>query len=160
VALTGANRSLEAVELFKQALSVDPGNSLLWTNLGLAQQKMGDYEEAMDSFQMAIGLDDESADPWYSMGIIYYHMNDFQAADRCYQTALRRNEACPQAWNNLGVLRFNQGSYEEARFCFEEALIFLPLYYDALFNLRDACEALGDVKAAAEFDRALAELKP
>jgi hypothetical protein len=33
-----------------------------------------------------------------------------------------------------------------------------PLYYDALFNLRDTCRELADYRAAAEFERVLSGL--
>ena len=51
IALTEANRPYDAIPLFRKALTMEPGNPLLWLNLGIAQQKTGDYEEALESFQ-------------------------------------------------------------------------------------------------------------
>jgi len=95
------------------------------------------------------------AESWSAMGLIYYELEQFDAAEECYQNALGRDCDSPKTWNNLGVLYFSQKDYEAARRCFEKALSLLPMYYDALFNLRDTCRELSDYRAAAEFERIL-----
>jgi tetratricopeptide (TPR) repeat protein len=158
IALTEANRPNEAISLFQKALSMDPENPFLWMNLGIAQQRTGDYEEALGSFQRAVYIDDDLADAWNSMGLIFYELEQFDSAEECYQSALMRDRDAPKTWNNLGVLYFVEGCYEGARHCFEEAVSMAPLFYDALYNLRDACRELRDYRAAAEFGRSLSGL--
>jgi tetratricopeptide (TPR) repeat protein len=158
IALTEANRPYEAIPLFQKAIIIEPENPLLWLNLGIAQQRTGDYEEALTSFQRAIYIEDDLADAWVSMGLIYYELEQFEQAEDCYHAALCRDEHAPKTWNNLGVLYFVEGSYEEARHCFEEAISIAPLYQEALCNLRDTCRKLQDYRAAAEFERILSDL--
>jgi Flp pilus assembly protein TadD len=158
IALTEANRPNEAIPLFRKALVMEPENPLLWLNLGIAQQRTGDYEEAADSFHRALGIDNGLAEAWLSLGLIYYEMEEFALCRDCYQTALLHNGSDPKVWNNLGVLCFTEGNLEDARSCFEEAVSLAPHYYDALYNLRDVCRELGDYRAAAEFERALSAL--
>jgi tetratricopeptide (TPR) repeat protein len=155
IALTEANRPYEAIPLFRKALIMEPENPLLWLNLGIAQQRTGDYEEAVGSFQRAVCIDNGLAEAWFSLGLIYYEMEQFDLAEECYHSALQRDENAPKTWNNLGVLYFVEGNFEEARHCFEEAVSLSPLYYEALFNLRDTCRELEDYRAAAEFERIL-----
>ncbi|MDR2313989.1 MAG: tetratricopeptide repeat protein [Spirochaetaceae bacterium] len=158
IALTEANRPNEAIPLFRKALGMEPGNPLLWLNLGIAQQHTGDYEEALNSFQSSLDIDDNLSDAWLSMGLIHYELEHFDTAEECYFYALARNENSPRIWNNLGVLYFTETHYEEARHCFEEAVSLAPVYTDALINLRDVCRRLKDYRAAAEFERILSEL--
>ena len=158
IALTEANRPNEAIPFFRKALVMEPKNPLLWLNLGIAQQKTGDYEEALDSFQRSAYIDDTKAEAWGSMGLIYYELEQFESSEECYQNAIMRDPNSPKIWNNLGVLYFSEGSYEEARHCFEEALTLMPLFYDAIFNLRDTCRELQDYRAAAEFERILRDM--
>jgi tetratricopeptide (TPR) repeat protein len=160
IALTEANRPYEAIPLFRRALIMEPENPLLWMNLGIAQQRTGDYEEALLSFQRAVFIDDDLTESWVSMGLIYYELEQFDLAEECYQSALIRDADSPTTWNNLGALYFAEGSYEEARHCFERAVGMIPMYYEALFNLRDACRKLQDYRAAAEFERILSQLPP
>jgi len=157
IALTEANRPYEAIPLFRKALIMEPENPLLWLNLGIAQQRTGEYGEALDSYQRAVNINDDLTEAWLSMGLIYYELEIFDSAEECYHHALERDPDSPKTWNNLGVLYFSEGCYEEARHCFEEALSLLPMYYDALFNLRDTCRELGDYRAAAEFERVLSQ---
>lgn len=159
IALTEANRPNDAIPLFRKALILEPGNPLLWLNLGVAQQRMGDYDEAILSFEHAVSIEDGLSDAWCSLGLIYYEMEGFARSEVCYREALKRDRKSPRVWNNLGVLYFAEGSYEEGRHCFEQAVSLAPLYYDALFNLRDTCRELGDLRAAEECGRRLSELE-
>jgi tetratricopeptide (TPR) repeat protein len=158
IALTEANRPNDAIPLFRKALALEPGNPLLWLNLGIAQQRVGNYDEALDSFGRAVFIDDDLAEAWFSLGLIYYDLEEFDEAENCYHSALIRDDNAPKTWNNLGVLYFSMGNFEDARHCFEEAISITPLYYDAVYNLRDACRELGDYRAAAEFERVLGNL--
>jgi tetratricopeptide (TPR) repeat protein len=159
IALTEANRPNDAIPLFRKALILEPENPLLWLNLGIAQQRTGDYDEALNSFQRAVFIDDSMAEAWVSMGLIYYELEQFELSEDCYHSALIRDDSAPKTWNNLGVLYFSEGSFEEARHCFEEAVSISPLYYEALLNLRDVCRELEDYRAAAEFERSLSNLR-
>jgi tetratricopeptide (TPR) repeat protein len=160
VALTEANQPFEAIPLFHQALAIEPENPLLWLNLGLAQQKTGDYSDAIESFQHSVMINDSFAEAWHSMGLIYYEINSLELSEKCYLTALSHSDNNPKTWNNLGVLYFNETRFEDARYCFEKSIILFPQYYDAVFNLRDTCRELGDYRAAAEFERILSGLDP
>ena len=157
IALTEANKPYEAISLFQKALVLDPGNPLLWLNLGIAQQRTGEYKAALDSFQRSIHIDDTMGDAWGAMGLIYYELEQFIKAEECYLFSLARDNGSPKVWNNLGVLYFNQGDFEEARNCFEQAISLFPLFYDALYNIRDTCRELNDYSAAAEFERILSD---
>jgi len=158
IALTEANRPFEAIPLFHKALAMEPENQLLWLNLGIAQQKTGEYKKALASFQQAVCIDDTMAEAWGAMGLIHFELKDFYSAEECYRKALERDHSSPKIWNNIGVLFFSTGSYEDARRCFEEAISIMPMYYDALYNLRDTCRELSDYRAAAEFERIIREL--
>jgi Tfp pilus assembly protein PilF len=158
IALTEANRPYEAIPLFRKALCIEPENPLLWLNLGIAQQKTGDYSNALESYEKAVFIDDGLAEAWGAMGLIYYELEQNDSAERCYCNALERDSYSPKIWNNFGVLFFSQKCFEDARHCFEEALSLMPMYYDALFNMRDTCRELADFRAAAEFERILQEL--
>lgn len=163
IALTKANRPKEAISLFRKALTLEPGNPLLWLNLGVAQQKTGDYNAAMDSFFHCLSFDKDISEAWNALGLIHYEMERFDEAEMYYKRALKTEKRSPKNWNNLGVLYFTIGSYEEARNCFEQAVSLSPHYYDALYNLRDTCTELGDTRAAVEFGirlQELSDLKP
>jgi tetratricopeptide (TPR) repeat protein len=158
IALTEANRPFDAIPLFQKALAMDPGNPLLWLNLGVAQHRLGEYDQAMFSFDRCRSIDDDCSEAWASMGLLCYETERYEEAEMLYREALSRNKVAPKSWNNLGVLYFTLSNFEEARECFEQAVCLTPIYYDALFNLRDVCQELGDARAAQEYGRRLSEL--
>ena len=158
IALTEANRPHEAIDLFHRALEREPGNPVLWLNLGIAQQRTGSYELASDSFRYALNLDVGLTEAWFSLGLIHYEKGEFELSRQCYDTALQQDDSQPKAWNNLGVLYFAEEDYEKARDCFERAVSLAPDFHDALFNLRDVCTIQGDRSAEAECRRALSRL--
>ncbi|MDR2731433.1 MAG: tetratricopeptide repeat protein [Treponema sp.] len=158
IALTEANRPYDAIPFFRKALDMEPENPLLWLNLGIAQQKTGEYNEAVESFHQAIVIQADLPEAWFSMGLIYYETKEFELAEECYKSALSRDVNDPKIWNNLGVLYFSETRYEDARQCFEKAVSLFPHYYDGLFNLRDTCRELGDYRAAAEFERVMSTM--
>jgi tetratricopeptide (TPR) repeat protein len=158
--LTEANRPSDAIPLFRKALILEPQNPLLWLNLGIAQHKSGEYDEAEKSFCFSRAIDDDNAEAWSALGLLSYEQEHYEEAEYYYSGALERNDSSSRCWNNFGVLYFTQGDYSEARNCFERAVSLDPYYWDALFNLRDVCEGLGDTRAATEFGRRLKELPP
>ena len=131
---------------------MEPENPILWLNMGIAQQKAGEYEEALESYREVLRIDDNIADAWASMAMIFFELKQIDKAKKHYKIALEKDSASFKTWNNLGVLYFSEVKYEKARICFEEALKIMPMFYDALYNLRDTCRELEDYRAAAEFE--------
>jgi tetratricopeptide (TPR) repeat protein len=81
ITLTEANRPDDAIPLFRKALIMEPENPLLWLNLGVAQQRTGNYDEAINSFSRAIVINDDLAEAWVSMGLIYYELEQFDLSE-------------------------------------------------------------------------------
>jgi tetratricopeptide (TPR) repeat protein len=158
IVLTEANRPFDAIPLFRKALSMEPGNPLLWLNLGIAQHRNGEYDEAKESIERCRAIDDDNSDAWGALGLLHYEREQYEEAEFYYNGAIERDDSSSRCWNNFGVLYFTEGAYDEARECFERAVSLDPHYYDALFNLRDVCGELGDQRAADEFGRRLREL--
>ncbi len=158
IALTEANRPSDAIPLFRTALILEPGNHLLWLNLGIAQHRLGDYEEAEESLLRCRSIEGGCAEAWGALGLLLYERARYEEAESDYREALRLDASSSRCWNNLGVLYFSEGDYDGAQECFEKAVTLDPLYYDGLFNLRDACSELGESRAADEYDRRLREL--
>ncbi|MDR2784079.1 MAG: tetratricopeptide repeat protein [Treponema sp.] len=154
IALTQAGKPFEAIAVFDKAISLDKDNPVLYLNKGLSEQKAGNYEAAAGCFEKAIELRSDFSDAWAALGLVYYEAGQLETAKRCYARALE-GERESETLNNLGVVYFNQARYEDARRCFEEAAALSPFFYDALYNLRDACAELNDFQAAAEAERLL-----
>ena len=58
-------------ELMKEAVKLDPNNSLLFYNLGVINGNAGKYDEAIDYYKKAIELKSDYRDAYLNLGFIY-----------------------------------------------------------------------------------------
>lgn len=164
IAKLEARRFEEAAEAFLSARRLDPASPELAFNLGLARLRDGRARDARAAFEEALALGGEDADLLCNLGLALFETGKEADAERAYLRALELEPGHPEAANDLGVLLFGRGLYDRARGLYDRAReLFASAatkrrdYYDAWFNLRDACAELGleaeRSAAQAELDR-------
>ncbi|HPM71619.1 MAG TPA: tetratricopeptide repeat protein [Spirochaetales bacterium] len=157
IAKLEARRFEEAAEAFLSARRLDPASPELAFNLGLARLRDGRARDARAAFEEALALGGEDADLLCNLGLALFETGKEADAERAYLRALELEPGHPEAANDLGVLLFGRGLYDRARELFASAATKRRDYYDAWFNLRDACAELGleaeRSAAQAELDR-------
>jgi predicted O-linked N-acetylglucosamine transferase (SPINDLY family) len=77
-----------------------------------------------------------------------------------YRRALLLDPAAADGWNGLGCAELARGAYGEAVRCLRQALALQPEWLDARFNLGKALFELGEVDAAVDCYRAIADAGP
>ncbi len=55
------NKNNKALELFSQALKLDPKNTIAWNNKGVALRKLGKTEEAINCYNKALSISPDSS---------------------------------------------------------------------------------------------------
>jgi tetratricopeptide (TPR) repeat protein len=107
-----AKRGMPNVALTFQnyAVSLDPGNAILWQNLGTIQRTNGALGPAATAFKKAVALDPINALAHYNLGAVYDAQGSYDDAIEEYRKALvldpgladpRKN---PQVVNNENLL--------------------------------------------------------
>lgn len=134
----------EAIACFKRALSMEKENFLLWYNLGLTYRDSGDLKMARKSVSKAYEINSYSPDVIETLSQLCYMMNDLDEALWHALGGIAKFPDNPNMWNALGVIYFNKPDYNLAAEAFENAVTLNPYYYDALYNLRDTYEELGN----------------
>lgn len=137
---------------------MEKDNYLLWYNLGITYRDAGDLEAATAALQKAYLIKPEDESLLESLTTIYYTIENFPEAFRYASEALSINPDNYRVWNTLGVLYFNQSDFETACEAFEQAVARNPYYYDALYNLRDCYEELGNETGADECEKRMKEI--
>lgn len=140
----------EAIACFKQAIIMQKTNYLLWYNLGITYRDSGDISHALFALRQAYELNSGDEDIIETIVVLYFDLGDFERAFQYCAVGMELNSMNPRLWNMTGVLFFSRGEYESACEAFERAVSLDPNYYDALFNLRDTYEELGNKTGAAE----------
>jgi Flp pilus assembly protein TadD len=119
--LDAEHRSAEALEHFRQAMALEPGDETTIHNLGKALLRRGRLEEAAQSFTQLVALQPCSADYRVDLGAILARLNRSGEAEAQYLEALRLEPAHPVAHLNLGIIFFARGEAEQAKEHFSKA---------------------------------------
>src|SRR6185436_16794575 len=104
-------RNIEAVQLFKRAIEIDPEFAAAYNNLGAAYNALGRYQEAVVVLSSALRQRPDYAEAHYGLGVAYLNLGEYSKAVKAYQEAVRLNPNFSEARNSLGVAYNNWGKY-------------------------------------------------
>lgn len=149
----------EAIACFMSALHIDRDNYLLWYNLGVTYRDAGQTEAARKALLTARELNSSDEDVLDSLSLVCYGLGRMEEAFMYSFEALAINSTNAHVWNNLGVFYFAENNYEEAAVAFEQAVSLYPHYIDALINLRDTYEELGNSVGVEECKSRIKDLQ-
>lgn len=148
-----------AIACFKRAIVIQRDNYLLWYNLGVTYRDCGDLTQARNALLKAHQINPENDDVLETLATLCLQLKmPEETVDYCKE-ALDRNDSNPHFWNLLGVTFFEQEMYIEASECFEMAVSFNPYYLDALYNLRDTYEQIGNTNGLNECEKKIKEIR-
>ncbi|MCR5613100.1 tetratricopeptide repeat protein [Treponema sp.] len=134
----------EAIACFKRALVVEKSNYLLWFNLGVTYRDAGKLNSAKECLLKAYDIEPCDQDVIETLAIICLSMEQTEEALMYCTEGLYYYPLNAHLWNTMGVIYFSQALYKDASEAFERAISINPYYYDALFNLRDTYDELGN----------------
>ena len=159
ISLTSKGLYKEAIACFKKALLSEKNNYLLWLNLGLTYYYSGNYTSCRDCLLKAYELNPTEKDVLDTLAQAYLLLQEFDEAMLYCMEAIDLYPVDPSLWNTMGVINFNIADYPTASICFERAISYNPFYYDALYNLRDTYDQLGNTKGKNECIEKMKTLK-
>jgi tetratricopeptide (TPR) repeat protein len=134
----------EAIACLKRAISIEKYNHLLWYNLGITYRDAGQLAEAKYALLKAHEIEDDDDEIVETLALVCLNMGcNEEALSYCLE-GLAKNSQNAHLWNTIGVIYFNQNDFPMACEAFENAVTINSYYYDALFNLRDTYDELGN----------------
>ncbi|MEM3281893.1 MAG: tetratricopeptide repeat protein, partial [Candidatus Micrarchaeaceae archaeon] len=99
------NKFDEAIDLYSQAIKLDPKYSSAYFNRALAYAILSRYEEAARDAETVMTLEPDSYDAPYVMGVISEYQHDYDGAQEWYQKALSNNPNYAEAKSRLEQLK-------------------------------------------------------
>ncbi|MBR1403885.1 MAG: tetratricopeptide repeat protein [Treponema sp.] len=134
----------EAIACLKRAISLEKHNYLLWYNLGITYRDAGNLREAKRALLRAHEIETDDDEVIETLALICFNQGcNEEALSYCLE-GLAKNAQNAHLWNTIGVIYFNTSEFNLACEAFENAVTINSYYYDALFNLRDTYEELGN----------------
>ena len=123
----------------------------IWSNLGTAYAKKGNFEEAIKAFEMGLSLDDRHpelnnnlANACYSHGLQSKDSLIISRSFEYYKKAIELDPEFPAPYYGLGHAYRQQGNLGGAIYCWEKALEADPDFRQAHFDLAMAYLNTGD----------------
>jgi tetratricopeptide (TPR) repeat protein len=150
----------EAMDLFQQALRIDPDSATAHVDLGNALLAQGRLNDAIRHYEKALRIRPDYPEAHIDLGGVLLQAGKIQEAIEQYKQALRLNPDYAEAHSNLGAIFQRMGKLPEAVAQYELALRINPDYAEAHFNLGLALERLGRTPEAIEHYQQALKLRP
>lgn len=157
LALRKRKQHEKAIDLFREALALDPRLGLSHRALGNSLAALGRHEEALAEFRAALALDGTDAASHYNAGNALIALQRWPEAIAAFETAIAHDATLEPARLNLGVALGGAGRYREAIAQYE-AYCSRHVSPRGLNNLVHAHYRLGNAAAALRHAETLTTL--
>jgi tetratricopeptide (TPR) repeat protein len=121
-ALYGQEKVEEAIACFRQAIALDPKDSLAHYNLGYALYGKGKVDEAIACFRKAIALDPKHAGAHHNLGLTLWRKGQVDEAINCWRKAIALDPKFALPHFALGRELLQQGRFAHAQASTRRAL--------------------------------------
>lgn len=149
-----------AIKSFEKAITLEPTNPVLHTELGKLYSVSGDKERGRAEFEKAKELKPDYVDSSIQIALIYESENNLDEAVREMESLVSVFPFNVDVLFQLGRFYFNSNRIDEAILQFERIIIFSPNHSNAHYSLGVAYQKNGKTqKAIVEFEKVL-ELNP
>ncbi|MGA7382049.1 MAG: sulfotransferase [Terriglobales bacterium] len=121
--LLRAGRPADAIAPLRDAALLQPSNSIIQHDLGLACLEVGRVSDAVAALHLAIACNPRYADAHFRLGIALEKLGNMRGALAAYDRATKLLPSLTQAWFRAGALVYTLGHREEAIGCFRRAAV-------------------------------------
>jgi Flp pilus assembly protein TadD len=116
-----AGRPADAIAPLRDAALLEPSNSIIQHDLGLACLEVGRVPDAIAALQLAVASNPRYADAYFRLGIALEKLGNIGGAIAAYQRATKLLPSLTEAWFRAGALVYILGHLDEAIGCFRRA---------------------------------------
>jgi tetratricopeptide (TPR) repeat protein len=154
------SRRGEAIQIYRQLLTIEPGNLAARNNLALLFEATGEPEMAIDELNAALRHHPDQIDLLVNRGAIQGTLKRYGEAEADLRRALRLAPGHGGAHYNLGLVLWKKGLPEDASDEFRRAVDADRDNAGAWYYLGDALNQTGDLSRAQQALEEAARLDP
>lgn len=156
LALENLGEMARAITMYERAVALDPSDTDLYLNLGLAAWRMGMNEIAEKFFRLYCELEPNQPMGWNNLSGVLRDTSRFDEAIEVCRAAILRMPEQPLLWNTLGTILVELKDFDQAAIFYREALRLDPDFARAWHNLGYGIHHTGALdEAMAAYDKAL-----
>jgi len=119
--LLRAGRPADAIVPLRDAALLEPFNSTIQHDFGLACLEVGRVSDAIIALQRAVASNPRYADAYFRLGIAFEKLGNVREAIAAYDRATQLLPSLTEAWFRAGALVYILGHRDEAIGCFRRA---------------------------------------
>jgi tetratricopeptide (TPR) repeat protein len=119
--LLRVGRPADAIAPLRDAALLEPFNSSIQHDLGLACLEVGRVSDAIAALQRAVATNPRYGDAYFRLGIAFEKLGNVREAIAAYDRATQLHPSLTEAWFRVGALVYIVGHREEAVGCFRRA---------------------------------------
>jgi tetratricopeptide (TPR) repeat protein len=112
--LLRAGRTADAIAPLRDAAQLQPSNSIIQHDLGLACLEAGSVPDAIAALRLAVASDPRYTDAYFRLGIALEKLGDIAGAIAEYDRATELLPSLTEAWFRAGALVYTLGHRDEA----------------------------------------------
>jgi tetratricopeptide (TPR) repeat protein len=135
---------LDAVEAFRRAATLRPGDPVIHYRLAITQRSLRRHEEALASADEAVRLDAQTSRYHRLRGELLLDLGRRPAATEAFRRALEADGGDARSLRHLGRIAAEAGDADEAKRLLQQAVAADPGYSAAYVALADVCIARGE----------------
>ncbi len=111
----------DAIAPLRDAALLQPSNSIIQHDFGLACLEVGRVTDAIAALQRAVAINPLYADAYFRLGVAFEKLGDIGGALAAYDRATKLLPSLTEAWFRAGALVYIAGHHREAIGCFRRA---------------------------------------
>jgi len=150
----------EAIQAYKNAISLAPELISPWNNLGRLYRRLERNEEALAAFQKAIEQNPSDEIAWNSLGELQNALGHNDDAIYAYLKAIEFSPNYAPCWTGLGNSYMAEGQLDDALAAHLKAIEIDNQNIDSRFALGDIYKLQGKIEDAGMVYRTVIELDP
>lgn len=114
----------DALTNLMKANELDPDNSGILNNLGMAYYFKGEKDLAIKTLKKSLEIDSDNSDSKINLASIYFNAGDLNSAERIYKSVLKNLTYDKQArtYYNLGILELKRNNTSAAENYFKKSV--------------------------------------
>jgi Flp pilus assembly protein TadD len=149
MSLVDRGRMEDALEQFREALRIAPGDVDALDNYGAALTRVGRFDEAEAQFRKGLSLAPSRANLHHHLGMALQSQGHYEEALVYLSEAVRLSPEYAAAHTSRGQVLEQLGRNDEARAAYEHAIAARPNYVPALMSLARLLARTNDQDGAA-----------
>lgn len=110
-----------AIQMYHQALDLQPDVASTLYNLGLVYLSSNRLEDAIKTFNKAVAVDPNLVEAWADLGVTFFVKNDLDKSTEYLKKAVELSPEHTRARRNLSIVLSKKGRCHEARRLLEKA---------------------------------------